>query len=64
MSEPIPLNCRVDRELKDAIVKAAKDDNRSVASLIRLVMKRWLREKGYLSANEPQASRGPRDPRP
>ena len=51
------LNCLITREVMEALVKAAKDDSRSVSSLIRLVMLRWLCEGGYLAASEPADSR-------
>jgi hypothetical protein len=37
-------------------VKAAKDDHRSVSSLVELVMARWLREQGHLAENRDKAA--------
>src|SRR5690606_37372445 len=48
MSKTHPLGFRIEREIKEALVKAAKDDHRSVSSLVEMVLAKWLREKGYL----------------
>ncbi len=42
------LGIRVKPETKTALEAAAKDDMRSVSSLIEKVLTEWLREKGYL----------------
>lgn len=42
------LGVRVQPETKAALEKAAKDDLRSVSSLIEKILVEWLREKGYL----------------
>jgi hypothetical protein len=36
--------------VKEALEKAAKDDNRSTASMAEIILMQWLREKGYLPA--------------
>ncbi|MBN9073701.1 MAG: hypothetical protein J0H34_19340 [Rhizobiales bacterium] len=48
MSKTHPLGFRIERDIKEALVKAAKDDHRSVSSLVELVLARWLKERGYL----------------
>lgn len=48
MAKTHPLGFRVDPEVKEALEKAAKDDVRSVSSLIEKILKDWLRENGYL----------------
>jgi hypothetical protein len=48
MSKTHPLGFRIERDIKEALVKAAKEDHRSVSSLVELVLARWLRERGYL----------------
>ena len=48
MSKTHPLGFRIERDIKEALVKAAKEDHRSVSSLVELVLVRWLRERGYL----------------
>jgi len=42
------LGVRVQPETKAALDKAAKDDLRSVSSLIEKILVEWLRERGYL----------------
>jgi hypothetical protein len=42
------LGVRVQPETKAALEKAAKDDLRSVSSLIEKILIEWLRAKGYL----------------
>ena len=44
------LGVRVQSETKAALEKAAKEDMRSVSSLIEKVLVEWLRAKGYLPA--------------
>jgi hypothetical protein len=56
MSKTHPLGFRIERDIKEALVKAAKDDHRSVSSLVELVMARWLRERGYLTDNKNKAA--------
>lgn len=48
MSKTHPLGFRIERDIKEALVRAAKEDHRSVSSLVELVLARWLRERGYL----------------
>lgn len=42
------LGVRVQPETKAALETAAKDDMRSVSSLIEKILTEWLRAKGYL----------------
>jgi len=42
------LGVRVQPETKAALEKAAKDDMRSVSSLVEKILVEWLRLKGYL----------------
>ncbi|MCV3239007.1 hypothetical protein [Mesorhizobium sp. ZC-5] len=56
MSKTHPLGFRIERDIKEALVRAAKDDHRSVSSLVELVMARWLRDKGYLEDNNSKAA--------
>jgi hypothetical protein len=48
MAKTNPLGIRVQPEVKAALERAAKDDLRSVSSLIEKVLIEWLRAKGYL----------------
>lgn len=43
-----PLGFRVEPELKEALERAAKDDMRSVSSMVEKILTVYLRDKGYL----------------
>jgi len=47
-----PLGLRITPSLKSALETAAKDDRRSVASMAEMILENWLREQGYLGADE------------
>ena len=47
MPKTTPIGVRVSQETKDALACAAKDDLRSMASLVEKILTDWLREKGY-----------------
>jgi hypothetical protein len=47
------LGVRVQPDTKTALDKAAKDDLRSVSSLIEKILVEWLRENGYLRKAKP-----------
>ncbi|CAO3425843.1 ribbon-helix-helix protein, CopG family [Azospirillum argentinense] len=49
MARTAPLGFRIEPELKEALERAAKDDDRSVSSLVERVLKAWLIERGYLN---------------
>lgn len=53
MGKSPSLGVRVHPETKAALEKAAKDDLRSVSSLIEKVLVEWLRDKGYLTKAKP-----------
>jgi hypothetical protein len=55
MSKTTPIGVRVSLETKDALARAAKDDLRSMASLVEKILTDWLKENGY--APEPPKSR-------
>ena len=42
------IGIRVEPDLKEAAERAAKDDRRTVASLIEKVLTEWLETKGYM----------------
>ena len=48
MARTASIGIRVEPTLKDAAEKAARDDRRTVASLIEKVMTEWLEAQGYL----------------
>jgi hypothetical protein len=54
MTRTAAIGVRVLPEIKDAAEKAARDDNRSVASLVEKLLIAYLREHGYLEAMEEQ----------
>ena len=43
-----PTSVRLSPEVKAAAERAAKDDDRSVSSLVERILKAWLMERGYL----------------
>lgn len=49
MAKTNPLGFRIEPELKDALVRAARDDRRSVSSMVEIIIEQWLTEKGYLA---------------
>lgn len=48
MAKSPSLGVRIQLETKDALERAAKDDMRSVSSLVEKILTDWLRDKGYL----------------
>jgi hypothetical protein len=52
MTKDTALSFRVPADMKAAIERAAKDDDRSVSSLVERILKGWLRERGYLPESE------------
>lgn len=52
MARTNPLGVRVEPEIKEALERAAKDDDRSVSSLVERVLKAWLIDRGYLKKIE------------
>jgi hypothetical protein len=49
------IGIRVELGLKEAAERAAKDDRRTVASLIEKVLTEWLEAKGYLPKGDAPA---------
>lgn len=43
-----PLGFRVEPALKEALERAARDDERSVSSMVERILRAWLIERGYL----------------
>jgi len=43
-----PISFRLPEETKLALEKAAKDDSRSVSSLLEKLVSDWLKDQGYL----------------
>ena len=42
------LSFRINPDTKAALERAAKDDDRSVSSLVERILRGWLEERGYL----------------
>lgn len=40
--------CRLSTRIKDAMDRAAADDDRTTSGLLRKIVSEWLKEKGYL----------------
>ncbi len=49
MAKASALSFRVPEELKVALERAAKDDERSVSSTVERILRAWLIERGYLT---------------
>ncbi|HYD70732.1 ribbon-helix-helix protein, CopG family [Azospirillum sp.] len=52
MRKDAALSFRVPIELKEALERAAKDDERSVSFMVERVLRNWLIENGYLPKPE------------
>lgn len=48
MSKQAALSFRIPDDMKVALEAAATDDDRSVSSLVTIILRAWLTEKGYL----------------
>ena len=48
MTKSLPVSFRLPLPTKEALENAAKDDVRSVSSLMEKILKDWLVERGYL----------------
>ncbi|GGB00647.1 hypothetical protein GCM10011491_31050 [Brucella endophytica] len=48
MQKSVPISFRLPPDTKEALEKAAKDDLRSVSSLMEKIVTQWLRQGGYL----------------
>lgn len=59
MEKTTPIGVRISVQAKEALAVAARDDIRSMASLVEKIVTDWLREKGYLD-EAPKAARGRR----
>ena len=59
MSKTTPIGVRLSQRTKDALARAAKDDLRSMASLVEKILSDWLKEHGY-DDEPPKAPPAPR----
>ena len=49
MAKGAPIGFRIDPNIKAALEAAAAADDRSVSSLVTIILRDWLREKGHLA---------------
>lgn len=56
MPKTSALGLRVEPAVKAALEKAAKDDRRSVASLVEKILSEWLEGRGYLPTDDAAAA--------
>ncbi|RJE83649.1 Arc family DNA-binding protein [Paracoccus onubensis] len=47
MAKQAALSFRIPDEMKTALEKAATDDDRSVSSLVMIILRDWLKEHGH-----------------
>ncbi|SIS65072.1 Arc family DNA-binding protein [Paracoccus saliphilus] len=47
MAKTAALGFRIPEEMKEALERAAAADDRSVSSLVTIVLRDWLKEHGY-----------------
>ena len=52
MAKTNSLGIRLQPEVKAALERAAKDDDRSVSGMVERILKGWLVERGYLPKPE------------
>jgi hypothetical protein len=48
MAKTAALGFRIPQEMKDALERAAAADDRSVSSLVTIILRDWLIERGHL----------------
>jgi len=48
MSKTNPISLRLAAEVKTALEKAAKEDERSLSAMAERILKAWLIDRGYL----------------
>ena len=49
MARTAALSFRIPESIKSAIEKAARDDERSVSTMVERILRAWLIERGYLT---------------
>lgn len=52
MPRQVPMSFRLDPALKDALARAAADDDRSVTKLVDRILRAWLTERGWIGERE------------
>ena len=56
MARTAPTSMRLDPQIKAAVERAAKADDRSVSSLVERILRGWLIENGHLNPSGREAS--------
>ncbi|WP_158247984.1 hypothetical protein [Paracoccus sp. SY] len=49
MAKGAPIGFRIDADIKAALEAAAEADDRSLSSLVTIILRDWLKERGYLA---------------
>jgi hypothetical protein len=58
MAKTNSLGVRLQPGVKAALERAAKEDMRSLSSLIEKILVEWLRQRGYLPPPSPESAKG------
>lgn len=48
VAKSAPIGFRIDDEIKEALKNAAAADDRSVSAMVTIILRDYLREKGFL----------------
>lgn len=51
MAKQSSLSFRIPDDMKQALDRAAAADDRSVSSLVTIILRDWLKERGHLNAD-------------
>lgn len=51
MAKQAALSFRIPDEMKEALDRAAAANDRSVSSLVTIILRDWLKETGYLAGS-------------
>ena len=52
MPRAVPMSFRIDPAIREALLRAATDDDRSVTKLVDRILRAWLAERGWLGERE------------
>lgn len=58
MPKDHPIGIRFDPDVKTALERAAHEDERSVSTLVRIIVTEWLRAKGLVASPPGKGKRG------
>lgn len=48
MTKTRHFGLRADDEMAEALTAAAKEDSRTISSLVTLILRNWLKERGFI----------------